>query len=260
MDSHTAVIRQSVLFHTLYSSRPPSFLSVRLIYSLSQAMSHANYGEKTYWDSRYSGQQIETYEWYLTWEQLKDYILKPVHALHTTETYVPTQSGIDLNTATAAAATAATTAATPTAPSPSSVEPSPSNTESPSVQPSSSGIVAAASPPCVSCQSFRYLIVGCGNSELSAHMWYDGFTNTESIDYSEIVIDKMRTLYSQHAPELSSSFKVGDCRNLHTPDHTYDVILDKGTLDAILCGADSNKHQAAMLTEMHRVLKRGEET
>ena len=39
------------------------------------------------------------------------------------------------------------------------------------------------------------------------------------------------------------------------PSSHFDVVLDKGTLDAILCGAESNRHAAAMLSECQRVLK-----
>jgi len=46
------------------------------------------------------------------------------------------------------------------------------------------------------------LIVGCGNSELSAAMADDGFTDVVSIDYSAVVIDKMIDTYKQHKPQL----------------------------------------------------------
>ena len=39
------------------------------------------------------------------------------------------------------------------------------------------------------------------------------------------------------------------------PSSHFDVVLDKGTLDAILCGAESNRHASAMLSECMRVLK-----
>jgi RAT1-interacting protein len=90
-------------------------------------------------------------------------------------------------------------------------------------------------------------------------MFVDGFTNTLSVDYSQVVIEKMRSLYEQ-SPALADTFVVGDCRDLRKQcrEGEFDVILDKGTLDAILCGTDSNKHSAAMLAEMHRLLRPGE--
>jgi ubiquinone/menaquinone biosynthesis C-methylase UbiE len=38
-------------------------------------------------------------------------------------------------------------------------------------------------------------------------------------------------------------------------DCSFDVLIDKGTLDAILCGAESARHATAMLTECARVMK-----
>ena len=104
------------------------------------------------------------------------------------------------------------------------------------------------------------LIVGCGNSELSAHLFLDGFESQLSVDYSEVVICNMRALYAS-TPKLAESFVVGDCRDLRkqcAAEAQFDVVLDKGTLDAILCGADSNKNSTAMIAEIHRLLKPGQ--
>ena len=49
--------------------------------------------------------------------------------------------------------------------------------------------------------SVRVLVVVCGNSELSAQLFEDGFTDLHSIDYSEVVIDKMNHTYHD-TPEL----------------------------------------------------------
>ena len=49
--------------------------------------------------------------------------------------------------------------------------------------------------------SLRVLVVGCGNSELSKQLFDDGFTDLHSIDYSEVVIDKMNQTYHD-TPEL----------------------------------------------------------
>ena len=49
--------------------------------------------------------------------------------------------------------------------------------------------------------SLRVLVVGCGNSELSKQLFDDGFTGVESIDYSEVVVDKMNQTYHD-TPEL----------------------------------------------------------
>ena len=217
--------------------------------------SNASYGERSYWNTRYGGPQLETYEWYMPWSQLKDYILKPVYATHTTAPFVPSTPA-PVKAPPATADTLSTIEAATEGESKAASAASTTAAES-----SSSSAVAAtpSSSACSGCKSLRYLIVGCGNSELSAHMWQDGFRHMVSVDYSDIVIQKMKLLYeSENLKELADTFKVADCRDMSdTPDGAYDVIIDKGTLDALLCGSESNKHQAALLLEIHRVLKRG---
>jgi hypothetical protein len=48
-----------------------------------------------------------------------------------------------------------------------------------------------------------------------------------------------------------------DVRDMKYKDETFDVIIDKGTLDAILCGSDSAKNAGQMLSESQRILKKG---
>ena len=48
-----------------------------------------------------------------------------------------------------------------------------------------------------------------------------------------------------------------DVRSLTFPSCSFDCVLDKGTLDAILCGSDSSKHANSMLSECQRVLRPG---
>ena len=83
-------------------------------------------------------------------------------------------------------------------------------------------------------------------------MWEDGFTYIDSCDYSQVVIDKMREVYRDIPP---LQFHVQDVRQMTFPSASFDVVLDKGTLDAILCGAESHRHATSMLSECQRVLK-----
>ena len=53
------------------------------------------------------------------------------------------------------------------------------------------------------------------------------------------------------------SVSVQDVRSLTFPSSDFDCVLDKGTLDAILCGSDSSKHAHSMLSECQRVLRPG---
>ncbi|KAK4048555.1 hypothetical protein OIV83_004723 [Microbotryomycetes sp. JL201] len=77
----------------------------------------------------------------------------------------------------------------------------------------------------------RILMLGCGNSALSQDMYADGYKHIENIDYSPIVIDKMK---HQHADKPEMSWIVGDVRRLPFEDQSMDVCIDKGTMDAMM--------------------------
>lgn len=79
----------------------------------------------------------------------------------------------------------------------------------------------------------KVLVVGCGNSELSANL-YDDHEGMEivNIDYSEIVIQKMTTKNQRQRPLMT--WVVMDVTEMTFSDETFDVVIDKGTLDAIL--------------------------
>lgn len=53
------------------------------------------------------------------------------------------------------------------------------------------------------------------------------------------------------------SVVVMDVRSLTYPSSSFDCVIDKGTLDAILCGENSSKHANSMLAECQRVLRPG---
>jgi len=46
-----------------------------------------------------------------------------------------------------------------------------------------------------------------------------------------------------------------DSKALAFQDATFEAVIDKGTLDSILCGDGSGPNAAQMLNEIHRVLK-----
>jgi len=230
---------------------------------------------QSYWDLRYGGSSSDTYEWYLPWATLRDDILPHLHGVHEppVHKHAPPSAAASLTLQQIrkgqlkpghSAASSATVAAT-AAPSPAaSVEGSAAASSaagSATTAASSSDAVVAAAPSCQRCLSSRILIAGCGNSELSAHMWTDGFRGLVSVDYSGVVVEKMRSLYAAE-PTLADQFLVGDVRDLRSlaacrADGCVDAVIDKGTLDAILCGADSARNGGSMLAEMHRLLAPG---
>lgn len=81
-------------------------------------------------------------------------------------------------------------------------------------------------------KSSRILMLGCGNSKLSEQMYDDGFKNIVNTDYSEIVVDQMRQRHQDSRPEME--WHVMDIRELSLPSGSFDVAIDKGTMDAMM--------------------------
>lgn len=77
----------------------------------------------------------------------------------------------------------------------------------------------------------RILMLGCGNSPLSEQMYDAGYTNIVNIDYSANVIAKMKAR-TQDRPLMT--WQEMDIRSLEFPAESFDVAIDKGTMDALL--------------------------
>lgn len=95
----------------------------------------------------------------------------------------------------------------------------------------------------------RVLVIGCGNSRLSEEMKEDGFESVTSVDFSNVVIQQMSTKHPK------STYEVMDITKPYNfADGSFDLIICKATLDAVLCGAGSIKNANTMLTECSRIL------
>ena len=100
----------------------------------------------------------------------------------------------------------------------------------------------------------KILVVGCGNSRLSAQLYDAGFPNITNIDISEVVINQMRARYK----ELDRmEWLRMDVLKLDFPDNSFDLIIDKGTVDSLLCGSNSFHNVYQMNKQMSRVMKKG---
>lgn len=93
-------------------------------------------------------------------------------------------------------------------------------------------------------------MVGCGNSKLSEEMSNDGFMNITNCDISDNVILKMKDHYSVKFP--LQEFAVIDATRMAYRTNSFDLCVDKGTFDALACGADTQVPQN-LLSEMMRV-------
>ena len=103
-------------------------------------------------------------------------------------------------------------------------------------------------------KDFRILNVGCGNSEFSEKMYDEGYTHNYNIDICKNVIDFMA---KRNEGKKGLHFNVMDVCDMTYKDETFDLIIDKSTIDALLCGDHSYMIVAKMLKEISRVLKTG---
>lgn len=103
--------------------------------------------------------------------------------------------------------------------------------------------------------SSRVLMVGCGNAVMSEDMVKDGYEDIMNIDISSVAIDMMRRKY-EHIPQLK--YLQMDVKDMSFfPDESFDAVVDKGTLDSLMCGASAPISAAQMLGEVSRLLKPG---
>ncbi|KAJ6964588.1 EEF1A lysine methyltransferase 4 isoform X2 [Populus alba x Populus x berolinensis] len=101
--------------------------------------------------------------------------------------------------------------------------------------------------------SSRVLMVGCGNALMSEDMVDDGYENIMNVDISSVAIDLMRRKY-EDMPQLN--YMEMDVRDMSFfPDESFDAVIDKGTLDSLMCGSDAPISAARMLGEVSRLLK-----
>jgi len=96
------------------------------------------------------------------------------------------------------------------------------------------------------------LMVGCGNSKLSEEMYEDGYKNITNIDISSVVVENMKKYYGEK--DMKIECLEMDATKMTFEDKKFDVIIDKGTLDALLCGKN-NDIVNSLVREMTRVLK-----
>ncbi|XP_029888639.2 eEF1A lysine and N-terminal methyltransferase isoform X1 [Aquila chrysaetos chrysaetos] len=116
----------------------------------------------------------------------------------------------------------------------------------------------AFSPSRCACVAPQVLVVGCGNSELSEQMYDVGMCeDIVNIDVSDAVIRQMQERSRSKRPKMS--YLLMDMLQMDFPDAHFQVVLDKGTLDAIL--TDEEEATLAkvdkMFAEISRVLQVG---
>ena len=98
------------------------------------------------------------------------------------------------------------------------------------------------------------LNIGCGNSEMSADMQRSMFPYVVSIDISSVVINQMREKYNYNKNLFWFTM---DCTHMTFDDDVFDIVFDKGTFDALMCGDESTLKVLQSLEEIRRVLQPG---
>lgn len=67
---------------------------------------------------------------------------------------------------------------------------------------------------------------------MSEQMYQDGYCNIVNTDYSKVVIDNMRNKCQCQYPEMT--WEVMDILHMTYEPEVFDVVLEKGTLDALM--------------------------
>jgi len=105
----------------------------------------------------------------------------------------------------------------------------------------------------------KLLQLGCGNSNFANDIYSDGFENITNIDISDVCVQKMKLKY----PHMT--FETMDMTAMTFEDASFDVVIEKATLDSLLVDCKSpwdlsdQSYELVMkcLREVKRVMKPG---
>ncbi|XP_028064961.1 eEF1A lysine and N-terminal methyltransferase isoform X1 [Camellia sinensis] len=103
--------------------------------------------------------------------------------------------------------------------------------------------------------SVQILVPGCGNSKLSEYLYDAGFRCITNIDFSKVAISDMLRRNVRSRPDMR--WRVMDMTCMQFDDGTFDIVLDKGGLDALMEPELGSKLGNQYLSEVKRVLKSG---
>jgi 2-polyprenyl-3-methyl-5-hydroxy-6-metoxy-1,4-benzoquinol methylase len=88
---------------------------------------------------------------------------------------------------------------------------------------------------------------------MSESLYDDGFTQITNIDFSPIAVKIMTQKYLESDYKIEyHEMNVFDMKNLKSSE--YNAIIDKGTLDSILCGENVLPNIGNLMKEIFRLL------
>ena len=97
-------------------------------------------------------------------------------------------------------------------------------------------------------KDMNILILGCGNAEFSADLYDEGYHNIVNVDISSVVVAQMHEKHKEDRPKMH--WVVMDITEMDEfDDDSFDLAIDKSTIDALLCGEDTHLMVAKMLKE-----------
>ena len=102
-------------------------------------------------------------------------------------------------------------------------------------------------------RSLNILNIGCGNGQIQERLYEDGYHNITNNDISTVLIEQLQaTNKYQHM-----LYQVMDVQNMSYKSESFDFVLDKSTIDALLCSDTPYFSVARMTREVYRVLRPG---
>ncbi|KAG8083269.1 hypothetical protein GUJ93_ZPchr0015g6927 [Zizania palustris] len=104
-------------------------------------------------------------------------------------------------------------------------------------------------------QGPEILVPGCGSSALSEQLYDAGFCRITNVDFSRVVVADMLRRHARSRPEMR--WRVMDMTDMQFADGSFDAIIDKGGLDALMEPEAGTKLGMKYLNEAKRVLKSG---
>ena len=96
------------------------------------------------------------------------------------------------------------------------------------------------------------MIIGSGLSDLGQYLYEQGFHYITNIDVSAVAIKFMSEKHSKYADMEYAQMDI--CAENSTPDESFNLVIDKGTLDSLACCESDQKKVEKMLSNVYKML------